>query len=77
MFRKQIFMKKLQTIKEHNKRYEKGLETFTLGVNPYSDLVRKKSSVLMINNIIILKIFQTAREMKRLTGLRKFYFLSA
>lgn len=33
-----IFLNNKKTIDEHNKRYEKGLETYNMGLNKYSDL---------------------------------------
>lgn len=33
-----IFLKNKKTIDEHNERYEKGLETYNMGLNKYSDL---------------------------------------
>lgn len=37
--RKMIFMKKLKKINEHNARYERGEESFTMALNHLSDLV--------------------------------------
>jgi len=40
MRRKKIFAERLEVIKAHNRRYSKGLTTFTMGINKFSDLVR-------------------------------------
>ncbi|XP_044263713.1 procathepsin L-like [Tribolium madens] len=37
-FRKQIFQKKLERIEEHNERFNKGLETYTMGINMFADM---------------------------------------
>ncbi|XP_044264522.1 digestive cysteine proteinase 1-like [Tribolium madens] len=37
-FRKQLFAKNLEKIEEHNKKYEQGQVTYTMGVNQFSDL---------------------------------------
>ncbi|EFA07480.1 procathepsin L [Tribolium castaneum] len=36
-FRKSLFQKKLQEIEDHNERYRKGLETYEMGINKFSD----------------------------------------
>ncbi len=37
--RKEIFMKNLEYILEHQKLFEQGLKSYQLGVNEYSDMV--------------------------------------
>lgn len=38
--RKLVFINNLKFIKEHNKKYDRGDTTFTVGTNEYADLVR-------------------------------------
>lgn len=36
--RLEVFKANIETIKAHNERYEKGLESFKIGINRYGDL---------------------------------------
>lgn len=40
--RKLVFIDNLKFIKEHNKKYDRGETTFTVGTNEYADLVSKQ-----------------------------------
>jgi len=55
MNRRQIFAKNLKEIEAHNYLYSKGLKTFTMGVNKYSDLVGKiNESIIQITTIMVI-----------------------
>lgn len=41
-FRKSIFHKKLQEIEDHNERYRKGLETYEMSINKFSDFTEEE-----------------------------------
>ncbi|XP_063905466.1 procathepsin L-like [Zophobas morio] len=41
-FRKTIFHKKIQEIEDHNERYRKGLETYEMGVNQFTDYTEEE-----------------------------------
>lgn len=40
--RKELFVKNLQFIKEHNEKYEKGEITYQCGINQFSDLTEEE-----------------------------------
>lgn len=42
LLRKEIFMKNLNFIRQHNKKYENGEVTFTVGVNRFADLTNEE-----------------------------------
>ncbi|RZC38023.1 cathepsin L1 [Asbolus verrucosus] len=41
-FRKQLFVKKLQHIEEHNEKFRQGLETYEIGVNKFTDMTTEE-----------------------------------
>jgi len=47
MLRKEIFTEHLKTINMHNYLYSKGLKTYTMGVNKYTDLSHKEFVTMM------------------------------
>lgn len=82
--RKMIFMKKLKKINEHNARYERGEESFTMALNHLSDLVpiylfedygrnihKYIFKVIQSENKFLIFQFQTQEEYKKLNGYRK------
>ncbi|RZC34123.1 Inhibitor I29 domain containing protein, partial [Asbolus verrucosus] len=40
--RKELFVKNLLRIEEHNEKYKQGLVTFTMGINQFSDLTKEE-----------------------------------
>ncbi|RZC37668.1 cathepsin L1 [Asbolus verrucosus] len=41
-YRKMVFQKKLQEIEDHNERYRRGLETYEIGVNQFTDYTEEE-----------------------------------
>lgn len=48
--RYQVFKSNLETIKEHNARYEKGEESYTLGINQFADLTSEEFKEKYLNS---------------------------
>lgn len=42
MFRREIFIKKFKEVEEHNNRYRKGLESYLVGINQFSDFTNEE-----------------------------------
>ncbi|XP_066951498.1 digestive cysteine proteinase 1-like [Macrobrachium rosenbergii] len=42
LYRKSVYEEKLKFIEEHNKRYEQGLETYTVAVNKFADMTQEE-----------------------------------
>lgn len=40
--RKEIFRANVQKIKQHNERYNQGIETFYMGINQFTDLTSQE-----------------------------------
>lgn len=42
IMRKEIFRANVQKIKQHNERYNQGIETFYMGINQFTDLTSQE-----------------------------------
>lgn len=49
IMRKEIFVSNMEKIKQHNERFYQGLETFSMGVNQFTDMTSQEFKDTYLN----------------------------
>jgi hypothetical protein len=48
-FRKQLFLKKLRHVEEHNEKYDRGLAPFKIGLHQFSDYTDDEKKTILLD----------------------------